>query len=199
MNTTKLYLIRHGETDGNRTGVLMGSTDTPLNDHGRQQAAALSERVNALEVDAIFSSPLSRAVETATLVFGEERPIITDSSLQEFHFGDWEGMHFADIAREYPDVWQMWLTDWEQTRIPGGEAFPAFRERVVSFVEEVVASHPGRRVALVSHGGCIRSVLAHFFCGSVAKGYWKFQVDNAALAEIEFMGELPILLRFNYR
>ena len=177
----------------------MGSTDTPLNDHGRQQAAALSERVNALEVDAIFSSPLSRAVETATLVFGDTQPIITDSSLQEVHFGDWEGMHFADIAREYPEVWQMWLTDWEQTRIPGGEAFPAFRERVVSFVEEVVASHPGRRVALVSHGGCIRSVLAHFFCGSVAKGYWKFKVDNAALAEIEFMGELPILLRFNYR
>ena len=129
----------------------------------------------------------------------EERPIITDSSLQEFHFGDWEGMHFAEIAREYPEVWQMWLTDWEQTRIPGGEAFPAFRERVVSFVEEVVASHPGRRVALVSHGGCIRSVLAHLFCGSVAKGYWKFKVDNASLAEIEFMGELPILLRFNYR
>ena len=167
MNTTKLYLIRHGETDGNRTGVLMGSTDTPLNDHGRQQAAALSERVNALEVDAIFSSPLSRAVETATLVFGDTLPIITDSSLQEFHFGDWEGMHFADIARVYPE---MWLTDWEQTRIPGGEAFPAFRERVVSFVEEVVASHPGRRVALVSHRGSIRSVLRHFFCGSVAKG-----------------------------
>ena len=112
MNTTKLYLIRHGETEQNKSGVLMGSTDTPLNDHGRRQAASLRERINALEVDAIYTSPLQRAVETASLVFGDEQPIIADSSLQEFHFGEWEGMHFAEISREYPDVWQMWLTDW---------------------------------------------------------------------------------------
>jgi len=189
MNTTKLYLIRHGETEQNKTGILMGSTDTPLNDHGRLQAASLRERINALEVDTIFSSPLSRAVETATLVFGEQVPIITDSSLQEFHFGEWEGMHFSQIATQYPDIWQMWLTDWE----------PAFKQRVISFAAEVVNQHPGQRVAMVSHGGCIRSLLAHFFCESVSKGYWKFKVDNATLTEIEFMGNLPILIRFNYR
>lgn len=199
MNTTKLYLIRHGETEQNKTGVLMGSTDTPLNDHGRLQAASLGERLNALEVDTIFSSPLSRAVETASLVFGEEAQIITDSSLQEFHFGEWEGMHFSEIAKQYPEIWKLWLTDWEQTHIPGGEAFPAFKHRVISVVEEIIRYHPGKRVAVVSHGGCIRSLLAHFFCESVSKGYWKFKVDNATLSEIEFMGELPILIRFNYR
>jgi alpha-ribazole phosphatase len=199
MNTTKLYLIRHGETEQNKTGILMGSTDTPLNDHGRMQAASLRERINALEVDTIFSSPLSRAVETASLVFGEQVPIITDSGLQEFHFGEWEGMHFSEIAKQYPDIWQMWLTDWEQTHIPGGEAFAAFKHRVINVVEEIVRYHPGKRVAVVSHGGCIRSLLAHFFCESVSKGYWKFKVDNATLSEIEFMGDLPILIRFNYR
>jgi alpha-ribazole phosphatase len=199
MNTTKLYLIRHGETEQNRTGILMGSTDTPLNDHGRQQAASLGSRLNALEVDSIFSSPLSRAVETAALVFGEQAPIITDTSLQEFHFGEWEGMHFTEIARRYPETWQLWLKDWEMTHIPGGEAFAAFKHRVINFVEEVVSYHPGKRVAVVSHGGCIRSLLAHFFCESVSSGYWKFKVDNATLTEIEFMGDLPILIRFNYR
>ncbi len=199
MNTTKLYLIRHGETEDNKTGVLMGSTDTPLNDHGRRQAATLRERINALEVDSIYTSPLQRAVETASLVFGDQQPIITDSSLQEFHFGEWEGMHFADIAQRYPEVWRLWLTDWEQTHIPGGEAFAAFKYRVISTVEEIVRLHPGKRVAVVSHGGCIRSLLAHFFCESVGKGYWRFKVDNATLSEIEFMGELPILIRFNYR
>jgi alpha-ribazole phosphatase len=199
MNPTKLYLIRHGETEPNKTGVLMGSTDTPLNDHGRLQAATLGERLNALEVDAIFSSPLSRAVETASLVFGEEAQVITDSSLQEFHFGEWEGMHFSEIAQQYPEIWQMWLTDWEQTRIPGGEAFPAFKHRVISVVEEIVRYNAGKRVAVVSHGGCIRSLLAHFFSESVSKGYWQFKVDNATLCEIEIMGQLPILIRFNYR
>jgi alpha-ribazole phosphatase len=199
MNTTKLYLIRHGETEQNKSGVLMGSTDTPLNDHGRLQAVNLRERINALEVDAIYTSPLQRAVETATLVFGDRQPIIADSSLQEFHFGEWEGMHFAEISRQYPEVWRLWLTDWEQTHIPGGEAFAAFKQRVIGATEELVRLHQGRRVAVVSHGGCIRSLLAHFFCESVGKGYWRFKVDNATLSEIEFMGDLPILIRFNYR
>lgn len=199
MKTTKLYLIRHGETEQNKTGILMGSTDTPLNDQGREQARQLRDRVNALAVDTIFSSPLQRAVETATLVFGEQAPIITDSSIQEFHFGEWEGMHFAEIAKRYPDIWQLWLTDWEKTHIPGGEVFAAFQQRVIGFVEEMVSYHPGKNLAIVSHGGCIRSLLAHFFCGSVSKGYWKFKVDNATLTEIEIMGALPILIRFNYR
>lgn len=199
MNVTKLYLIRHGETEQNKSGVLMGSTDTPLNDHGRMQALSLRERVNALEVDSIFASPLSRAAETASLVFGEQAQIITDTSLQEFHFGEWEGMHFSEIAQQYPEIWKMWLTDWEQTHIPGAEAFAAFKYRVIGVVEEIVRANPGKRLAVVSHGGCIRSLLAHFFCESVSKGYWKFKVDNATLSEIEFMGELPILIRFNYR
>lgn len=199
MNTTTLYLIRHGETEQNKTGILMGSTDTPLNDHGRLQATTLGGRINGLEVDAIFSSPLQRALETATLVFGQQTSIITDTSIQEFHFGEWEGMHFSEIARQYPDIWKLWLTDWEKTHIPGGEAFPAFKQRVISFVEETVHQNSGRRLAMVSHGGCIRSLLAHFFCDSVSTGYWKFKVDNATLTEIEFMGSLPILVRFNYR
>ncbi len=199
MNVTKLYLIRHGETEQNKSGVLMGSTDTPLNDHGRMQALSLRDRVNALEVDSIFASPLSRAVETASLVFGEQARIITDTSLQEYHFGEWEGMHFSEIAKQYPEIWKMWLTDWEQTRIPGAEAFAAFKHRVIGVVEEIVRANPDKRLAVVSHGGCIRSMLAHFFCESVSKGYWKFKVDNATLSEIEFMGELPILIRFNYR
>jgi alpha-ribazole phosphatase len=199
MKITKLYLIRHGETEQNKSGVLMGSTDTPLNDQGRLQAAQLRDRINALEVDTIFSSPLSRAVETATIVFGEEAPIITDTSLQEFHFGEWEGMHFSEISKLYPEIWKMWLTDWEQTHIPGSEAFGAFKHRVINVVEEIVRYNHGKRVAVVSHGGCIRSLLAHFFCESVSKGYWKFKVDNATLTEIEFMGNLPIMIRFNYR
>jgi Fructose-2,6-bisphosphatase len=199
MNTTTLYLIRHGETEENKTGVLMGSTDTPLNDYGRLQVMALRERINALAVDAVFASPLSRTVETATLIFGDQARIITDSSLQEFHFGEWEGMHFSTIAKLYPEKWQMWLADWEKTHIPGAEAFAAFQYRVITVIEEIVRNHVGKRIAVVSHGGCIRSLLAHFFCESVAKGYWKFKVDNATLSEIEFMGEMPILVRFNYR
>ncbi len=200
MTVTRLFLIRHGQTEQNKSGVLMGSTDTPLNEHGRGQAAYLRDRLGGgLEVDTIFSSPLVRALETASIVFGEETSIITDTSIQEYHFGEWEGLHFSEIEERYPDIWKMWLTDWEKTEIPGSEAFGSFKYRVTNFVDELVAANTGRQLALVSHGGCIRTILAHYFSESVSSGYWKFKVDNATLAEIEFMGNLPILIRFNYR
>ncbi|PIE57308.1 MAG: alpha-ribazole phosphatase [Desulfobulbus propionicus] len=199
MTATRLYLIRHGETESNRAGVLMGSTDVPLNEHGREQAARLRDRINALRVDTVFSSPLQRTMETAAILFGAGQPIITDSSIQEFHFGEWEGLHYKEIEQQFPQQWQSWLVNWEETRIPGGEAFGAFKHRVITFVTELVAANSGRNLAVVSHGGCLRTLLAHLFCGDVGTGYWKFKVDNAALTEIEFFGDLPILNRFNYR
>ena len=199
MNVTRLYLIRHGQTEQNKGGVLVGSTDAPLNDYGRNQASYLRDRLNALKVDTIFSSPLQRATETASIVFGNEAPIITDSSIQEYHFGEWEGLHFKEIEKRYPDAWKTWLTDWEKTQIPGSESFGSFKQRVISFADELVGANEGKELALVSHGGCIRSLMAHYFCESVSAGYWKFKVDNATLTEIEFMGGLPILVRFNYR
>ncbi len=199
MTVTRLFLIRHGQTENNKSGVLMGSTDSPLNDYGRQQTAYLRDRLNALDVDTIFSSPLQRATETATIIFGKDAPIIADSSIQEYHFGEWEGLHYSEIEQRYPEIWKVWLTDWEKTEIPGSEAFGAFQHRVTNFVDELVSANVGKSMALVSHGGPIRSMLAHYFCESVSSGYWKFKVDNATLTEIEFMGNLPILVRFNYR
>lgn len=199
MTPTRLYLIRHGETEANKNGILMGSTDVPLNEQGRLQALTLRERINALTADHIFCSPLQRAVETAVLIFGENAPIITDSSIQEYHFGQWEGKHFSEIAKAYPETWKYWLLDWEQTQIPEAEAFAAFKLRLIMFVDELLRYHQGKKLVLVSHGGCIRALLAHFFCASVASGYWKFKVENATLTEVEFMDQQPILIRFNYR
>lgn len=199
MTLTTLYLIRHGETDENKNGIVIGSTDAPLNDTGRLQAALLRDRINALEVNVLYSSPLSRAVDTATILFGTKAPIVTDSSLQEFHFGDWENKQFSDISKEYPELWQHWVNDWENTEIPGGESFRAFEGRVVGVIQEILANCAGQRIAVVSHGGCIRTLMAHFFSSSVAQGYWQFKVDNASLCAIEFMDQLPILTRFNYR
>ncbi len=198
-NATKLYLIRHGETEHNRTGVLMGSTDSPLNDQGRNQAGCLREHMAEIEVDTIFTSPLNRAADTASIVFGKQTEIISSSSLQEYHFGEWEGLHFTEIEKRYPEAWRVWLTNWEQTDIPGGESFSDFTARVISFVEEILKANVGRKLAVVSHGGCIRALLAHYFCTSISDGYWKFKVDNATLTEIDFHDSLPILQRFNYR
>ncbi len=199
MNITRLYLIRHGETEENQRGILVGSTDVPLNDTGRSQSIDLAKLARTLPVDAIFASPLQRAVETAILAFGKEARIVTDSSLREFHFGEWEGLHFTDISKRYPELWQTWIHDWEHTNIPEAEAFAAFVQRVLSFSTNILRNHQGQNLAIVSHGGWIRALLGHYFSGSAGTGYWKFKVENATITEVEFAGDLPILTRFNHR
>lgn len=199
MIITRLYLIRHGETEENQRGILAGSTDVPLNDTGRSQSLDLAKLVRTLPVDVIFSSPLQRAVETAILAFGKEARIITDSSLREFHFGEWEGLHFSDISKRYPELWKTWIHDWENTSIPEAEAFAAFVQRVLSFSRSILRDHQGQNLAIVSHGGWIRALLGHYLSGSAGTGYWKFKVENATVTEVEFAGDLPILTRFNHR
>lgn len=199
MKITRLSLIRHGETEENRRGILVGSSDVPLNDTGRSQCSALAGPMREHPPDLIFSSPLQRAVETALLVFGKDARIITDSRLREFHFGQWEGMAFQEIAARYPDLWKTWIHGWHKTDIPEAEAFSAFVQRICEFCAEIVGRHPGRNLAVVSHGGCIRALLGHYFSGSAEAGYWRFKVENATLTEVEFAGGSAILSRFNHR
>ncbi len=199
MATTRLYLIRHGATEENERGILVGSTDVPLSDKGRGQAMALARLARSLPVDAIFASPMLRTVETAVQVFGPEARILTNSSLRECHFGEWEGLYFAEIASRYPDLWQSWLHDWAHTRIPGGDDFTAFAQRLLDFCDEILNEYSGRNLAVVSHGGCIRAILSHYLSGSASGGYWKFKVENATLATIEFADRFPILTGFNQR
>ena len=196
---TRLYLIRHGETEENRRGILVGSTDVPLAETGREQALALGKLARTLKVDAIYASPLQRAVETALLVFGKEARILTDSRLRELHFGEWEGLPFAEIAEKYPELWGRWLQDWENTPIPGADIFPDFARRLLGCCDEILRAHEGGSAAIVSHGGCLRAVFAHYFSGAPGAGYWQFKVENATLHEIEFADGLPILTRFNHR
>ena len=197
--TTRLFLIRHGETEENRRGILVGGTDVPLSEVGRAQALALAPLARSLSVDAIFASPLQRAVETALLAFGVQARIVTDSSLKEVNFGAWEGLYFAEIQGRWPELWQSWLDDWVNTKIPEAEDFRAFTQRLIGFCDEVVRAHPGGRLAIVAHGGCIRAILGHYLAASAGAGFWKFKVENATISELEFAAGFPILVRFNQR
>ena len=92
MSATRLYLVRHGQTDWNLAGKLQGQTDIPLNETGRQQAKQAKKLLGNLSFDAVYSSPLSRAVETAQLISGHSTlQIITDERIKEIAFGQWEG------------------------------------------------------------------------------------------------------------
>lgn len=146
----KLYLIRHGETDWNQQGRLLGFTDIPLNENGREIAALSAEgmRKRGLCFDAVYSSPLSRAIETAKILVGEQE-ILSDDKLKELNFGDLEGTFCRNVA-DCP------------MPPPNGESLEELQTRMMNFLDELIQrGYPeNSRVLVVTHGTAIRSVTA---------------------------------------
>src|SRR3954451_7890805 len=140
---TTLLLVRHGETDWNAEGRLQGHTDRPLSDYGRSQAQQVAEELGGEELEAIYSSDLARARETAEIV-GERLglPIVLDPDLREKDWGTWEG-----------------LTPVERDRVEFvGESTEAHQERILRALRRIAERHPGGRVLVVTHGGSMRRV-----------------------------------------
>jgi broad specificity phosphatase PhoE len=155
---TTLLLVRHGETDWNREGRWQGHSDPHLNEVGREQAARLAAEVDG--VDAIYSSDLARARETADAVarrLGLEVRI--DGRLRERSFGAWEGKTGLEIEAEFPDAHARWLAG-EGPGADDAEPFADFAARVQSFVRDLLARHPEETVLVVAHGGSIRVIHA---------------------------------------
>ena len=181
--TTELYLVRHGETDWNQQRRIQGLTDIPLNDTGRMQAHATGRLLARRRWDGVFSSPLSRALETAEIVAGElGLPVPqTIGALVERNYGDAEGMNFVDIERKYPD----------RASVPGQESREDVVARVLPALHELAAAHPDQALVVVSHGGAIRAVLTavdpHFTHGMIANGsVHSFEFGDDVLKLIEF-------------
>lgn len=156
---TTLLLVRHGETDWNREGRWQGGSDTPLNDAGREQARALAEQLDGA-IDAVYSSDLARARETAEIVAAKLGLEVTlDPRLRERGFGSWEGLTMAEIEARFADGHRRWRAG-EGPGADDAEEFADFSARVSDFLADVLRRHPGEQVLVVSHGGSIRVVHA---------------------------------------
>jgi len=157
---TVLLLVRHGETDWNAEGRLQGHTDTPLNDYGRRQAAALAEQLAGDGIAAIYASDLSRARATAEIVGGRiGLPVSVVPDLREKNWGSWEGLTPTERdAVEYV-----------------GESTMEHRARTVRALAAIAGRHPGERVLVVTHGGSVRRVQA------AASGFAMPVIGNCAV------------------
>jgi broad specificity phosphatase PhoE len=180
----EVVLARHGETDDNQPPLrFQGWRDTPLNDTGRRQAAELAERVSEEGIDALWSSDLSRARETAEIVarrLGLE--VRLDPRLREANRGDWEGRLFADVAHDEPKAYAAWMRAGDGWRFPGGESLVEQQERVLASVADLRAAAVERTLA-VCHGGSIRVVL----CASDPRGldaFHTFKVPNVTVVRV---------------
>ncbi len=148
---TTLLLARHGETDWNRDGRWQGWADPPLNDTGRAQARALAAELESLEFDAVYSSDLKRAHETAEILAGPHgAPIVVDPGLREIDIGSWSGLTRGEIAERFPDGER-----------PDGESREQHGARVLAAVERIARAHPDGRILIVTHGGTLRTLHGH--------------------------------------
>jgi phosphoserine phosphatase len=156
---TTIYLARHGESDWNAANRFQGHSDRPLTDLGREQARALADLVAGENVEAIYASPLSRALETARIVAARTGlAVVEDEGLREVDTGSWSGLSRAEVQERYPEGFERWTSGgagWED-----GESYEEMAERVLAAVNRIAAAHPGGRVLLVSHGGPIRAIQA---------------------------------------
>jgi alpha-ribazole phosphatase len=193
----RLLLLRHGETDWNASGRYQGQQDIPLNAAGRRQADALAGRLAGVPLRAIYSSELARAWETA-LAVGQAQGVEVrpDPRLRELSFGDWEGHTYRQIGQRDPEGLAMWNADRVHRAPPGGESLGAMAARLRDLVGEIRATYDEGAVALVSHGGTIRVILC-LLLGHPLAAYWQFEVDNTAIAEIEFRELGPVVVRWN--
>lgn len=178
---TRIYLIRHGETEWNKTGRLQGHSNVLLSPEGIHQAQLLAEHMPFHTVDAVYSSDLSRAMETARILaakFG--LPVIQESGFREVNFGDWEGRNFSELATEVPDGFENFFTRPDRVHPPNGESFLEAQSRLINALDEVVAEHEDQSVVVVSHGAAIRLLMCAVL-GMPIRKMWTISQFNMAV------------------
>lgn len=156
------YIIRHGETRANQSGIIQGHLDVPLAERGKRQAELVGKALSAVRLDAVCTSDLSRACETAQAIVRYQKcKLIVDSRLRELHCGEMQGLTFAASRERFPEFFQAFERDPLKTRRPGGESLFDLYERSCRALEEIYRNYPEGNVAIVSHGGVVKCLLAY--------------------------------------
>lgn len=199
--TTRLILVRHGETDWNLEGRYQGQADPPLNERGREQAKLLAERLRGEGIEAIYTSDLSRAYETAKIIaqaVGQEVKAL--ESLREIDTGVWTGLTFEEVENRYPEHLREWRADPLRVKRLEGESYLALFERTKAAIREVVEAHPGQTVLIVGHGGNIKCIVLDGLGVRGGRGIEmasRFGADNASLHILHYDGDGVLIQSIN--
>ncbi len=155
----KIYLVRHGETNWNQELRYQGQRDIPLNEEGYRQAKCISDFLAREEIETVYSSPLSRALKTATLIAEKhDLELCVEHGLMEIDFGEWEGRSYNELKKEEQDFAQRWFYSPDTITIPGGESYSDFKERVLKGYGRI--RRVEKNIAIVTHAGVIRVIVA---------------------------------------
>jgi alpha-ribazole phosphatase len=195
----EILLIRHGETEYNITGRFSGYGDVSLNSKGMEQALSLAGMLKKEKIDRIYSSDLKRCRETGEGI-EPVHPKVFSSNLREMNFGDWDGLTYDEIKSKFPGELAKWEKDWIDYAVPGGESFRVMADRVLNEFGKIIDENKSDncRVAVITHSGCIRTILGKYITGSL-ENCWKFSVGHAAISRLSFADDYIYLKSLNER
>jgi broad specificity phosphatase PhoE len=183
---TLLYLIRHARSLWNAEGRWQGQADPPLDEIGLRQAEALAEHLRGETFQAVYSSPLQRARQTAEfLAHAQGLSVCLDDRLKERDVGAWSGLTEPEVRERFP---RHFKSDWWVHGPPGGEGQAALTARTVPAFAEIVAAHPEQTVAVVSHGGTLNAYLLALF-GTPLGQHVSFRFTNTSFARVSVKGD----------
>ncbi len=184
----RVLLVRHGPVTPAWRGTLYGHSDAEPEDlDGVGWAGS--------PVDAVVCSDLTRAVRTAEALFPGV-PAVRDPDLRETDYGELDGRDLLELHEEQPTLWDQWLAEPDDLRFPGGETYSEVSQRVVAAVERARLLAPDGVVAVVTHGGCIRSVVA-WVLGATAHGVGRLRCAPLSYVELRYWDGVPVVERTN--
>ena len=195
---TKIYIVRHGQTDSNLRDACIGHKDVPLNKTGTEQAGRLAKRLSGTEFEAVYTSPLARAVNTVMPLVEINRSIklIMNYGLIERDFGLWDDMSFKEIESAYPQEYKSWRENWYTYRPPEGESVIDIHNRAAETMDKIIGAHSNSNILIVTHLGISRSILAHLL-GLTPEQSWCFRLENTGIAVVEHTDGKGILTGLN--
>ncbi len=177
---TKIYLVRHGQTAWNLGEVFRGRADIPLDETGKKEVHLAGEALKHETLHAIYSSPLSRSMETAeNIAKFQNVPVTPLEAIIDISYGEWEGKPLVEVQEKYPDLYSIWLREPEKIQFPGGETLDEVRSRTMDAVERLVAEHTDENIALVAHR-VPNKIICCALLGIDNSNFWRIQQDTAS-------------------
>ena len=192
---TQIYFLRHGQTNNNREGRMQGRVDIPLNETGRAQARCAAQRLKGIAFDAVYSSPLGRAVETAQIVTGlPTQEINIEPRAVEIDFGVWDNRLHAELEKETEQFDLLWDETDKYVPPQGAEPLEEVMARVRAMLQELAARHAGRRILVTTHGGVQQAVFT-IVEQRPLHDMWKNFLGNCGCVAVGVQGDAMRVLR----
>jgi len=193
---TEIILARHGETEWNVAEIFRGRIDIGLNATGLRQAGLLAQYLSHSKLEAVYSSPLARALKTAEMIASYHKlEVKIAPGVTDFDYGKWQGLAHHKVKAEYKELYTQWLENPHRVRMPSGETLDDVTERAVAVVAEVIARYEGT-VVLVSHR-VVNKVLICALLGLDNSHFWNIRQDTGGITTFAYEKGRFILTRHN--